>query len=297
MNGSERSALTCLDRVPCCITYKHVDVYSSNIPNPLVKSQKQPSESHHCMHPTVMHLQAQQELVMAFAMCLSCIPVKPPAEPNRERYIQHLLHTLPATLQQLAPPPQHSRLTAQEAASATAAADKGLQHLRTLMMFMHSWRDSQPTEQSQASISPAAEAFISCWPLIHQALASGTASDAVQERAAACCTAAVQVHLTASMSAMPGILHVAACGVASSQGTAHLWVRTIAAALDQLENQQLSQLMISVKDSLSMIDSSAPAQALIDRNVADCNPDFAMVSLLCRLSCAQVSSVCKQLYG
>ena len=228
---------------------------------------------------------------MAFAMCLSCIPVRPPAEPNRERYVQHLLRTLPAILQQLAPA-QHSLLTAQQAASTNTAADEGLQQLRTLMMFMQSWRDSQQTEQSQASISPAAEAFITCWPLVQQALACGTASGAVQERAAACCTAAVQTHLTASMPAMPGILHVAACGVASSQGTAHLWVRTVAAALDQLENQQLLQLLIPLKDCLSLIDSSPHAQALVDRKTADSNPDFSLVGLLCRTTYRNLCIAC-----
>lgn len=222
-------------------------------------------------------MQAEHELFVALAMSLSCIPVKPPADPNRQHYVQLLLHSLPATLQQLASQP-HSQLTAQQAQSTNASADKGLRHTRTLMMFMQSWRDSQQAEQSLQSANPAVEALVCCWPLIEQALACGSASIAVQERTAACCTAAVRMHLAASMPAMPGILHAAACGVASGHSTAHLWVPTLAAALDQLEGQRLNQVLVQLRDALSMVDSSAPAQRLTDRAAADSEPDYSLVS-------------------
>lgn len=221
---------------------------------------------------------------MAIALCLSCIAIKPPAIPNRKHYVELLLHTLPVALQQLAWQ-QPGQLTTQQADSFNAAAVKGLKHARTLMMFMQSWRDTQQPGQSQQNLSPAAEAFISCWGLIQQALASGHASSAVQESTAACCTAAVRMHLAASMSAMPGILHAAACGVASGHPTAHLWVSPLAAALDQLDGQQLSQLLVPLKESLSIIDSSAAAQSLVDRSTADANPEFSLVRLLLYICC------------
>lgn len=224
-------------------------------------------------------MQAEQELVVAFATCLSCIPIKPPAEPNRARYVQRLLHPLPLALQQLA----HGQLTRQQADSTNAAAVQGLRHARTLMMFMQSWRDTiQQPEQSQQSqkLSPAAEAFVSCWGPIQQALASGHASSLVQESMAACVTAAVRMHLAASMSAMPGILHAAACGVAGDHATAHLWVPPLAAALDQLDGPQLSHLLLPLKESLSIIDSSIAAQSMVDRTIADANPELSLVCIL-----------------
>ena len=230
-----------------------------------------------------MPVQAEQELVVAFATCLACIPIKPPAEPNREHYVQRLLHTLPVTLQQLAS--QH--LTKQQADSTNAAALQGLQHTRTLMMFMQSWRDAmQRPEQSPQNLNPAAEAFVSCWGLIQQALASRHASSAVQESTAACCTAAVRMHLAASMAALPGILHAAACGVASGHATAHLWVPPLAAALDQLDGPQLSQLLLPLKESFRVIESSVAAQNMVDRTAADANPELSLVCLLLnRLHC------------
>ena len=209
---------------------------------------------------------------MAFAMCLSCIAIKPPADPNRKHYVERLLHPLPIALQQLASQ-QHD----QQTDSANSAAVQGLQHTRTLMMFMQSWRDAQPPEQAQQNLSPAAEAFTSCWGLIQQVLASGNASIAMQERAASCCTAAVRMHLAACMSAMPDILHAAACRVASGDPTAHLWVPPLAAALDQLDGQQLSQLLVPLQESLSVVDSSAAAQSLVDRIIADANPELSLV--------------------
>lgn len=204
--------------------------------------------------------------------------MKPPAEPNRERYVQRLLHTFPVALQQLA---SQGQLTKQQADSANAAAVQGLQRTRTLMMFMQSWRDNmQQPGQSQQSLSPAAEAFAGCWGLIQQALASGHATSAVQEGTAACCTAAVRMHLAASMAAMPGILHAAACGVASGHPTAYLWVPPLAAALDQLDGQQLSQLLLPLKESLRIVDSSVAAQNMVDRTMADANPELSLVCLL-----------------
>ena len=209
-------------------------------------------------------------------MCLSCIAIKPPADPNRKHYVERLLHPLPIALQQLASQ-QPSQLTSQQTDSANIAAVHGLQHTRTLMMFMQSWRDAQPPEQAQQNLSPAAEAFIGCWGLIQQALASGNASIAMQERTAACCTAAVRMHLAACMSAMPAILHAAACGVGSGHRTAHFWVPPLAAALDQLDGQQLSQLLVPLQESLSIVDSSAAAQNLVDRTTADANPELSLV--------------------
>lgn len=229
-------------------------------------------------------MQAEQELVVAFAMCLSCIAINPPAEPSRKHYIERLLHPLPIALQQLVSQ-QHSQLTSQQADSASAAAVKGLKRTRTLMMFMQSWKDAQPSAQAQPSLSPAAEAFVTCWGSIQQALASGNASVAVQESAAACCTVAVRMHLAACMSAMPAILHTAACGVASGGPTAHLWVPPLAAALDQLDGQELSQLSGSLQESLSIVDSSAAAQSLRDKTLADANPDLSLVRLLLNMCC------------
>ncbi|KAL3139646.1 Nuclear import receptor [Trebouxia sp. C0009 RCD-2024] len=217
---------------------------------------------------------AEQELVVAFASCLSCIPMRPPAEPNRERYVQRLLHTLPVALQQLAFPGQ---LTRQQVDSANAAAVQVLQRTRTLMMFMQSWRDTmQQPEESQQNLSPAAQAFIGCWALSQQAVASGHASSAMQEGTAACCTAAVRMHLAASMPAMPGILHAAACGVASGHATAYLWVPPLAAALDQLDGPQLSQVLLALRESLRIIDSSVAAQNMVDRIMADANPELSL---------------------
>ena len=226
-------------------------------------------------------------------MCLSCIAIKPPADPNRKHYIERLLHPLPIALQQLASQ-QQGQLTSQQSGSASAAAVKGLQHTRTLMMFMQSWRDAQPPEQGQQNLSPAAEAFISCWGLIQQTLASGNASIAMQESTAACCTAAVRMHIAACMSAMPAILHAAACGVASGQPTAHLWVPPLAAALDQLDGQQLSHLLVPLQASLSVVDSSAAAQNLMDRITADANPEFSLVRLLLNACCSPELLVCEK---
>lgn len=241
-------------------------------------------------------MQAQQELVVAFAMCLSCIATNPPAEPNRKHYVERLLHPLPIALQQLAPQ-QHGQLSSQHADSANAAAVKGLKHTRTLMMFMQSWKDAQPAAQAQPSLSPAAEAFVTCWGFIQQALASGNASIAVQESAAGCCTAAVRMHLAACMSEMPAILHTAACGIASDSPTAHLWVPPLAAALDQLDGQELRQLSGPLQASLSIVDSSAAAQSLRDRSSADAKPDLSLVRLLlhvCRTAKLLLYGKCMQ---
>lgn len=221
---------------------------------------------------------------MALAACLSCIAIRPPAHPNRKHYVERLLQPLPIALQQLASQ-QHGQLTSQQSDSADAAAVKGLHHTRTLMMFMQSWRDAQPPEQAQQNLSPAAEAFISCWGLIQQIIASGNTSTAMQESTAACCTAAVRMHLAACMSAMPAILHAAACGVAGGHPTAHLWVPPMAAALDQLDGQELSQLFMPLQESLSVIDSSAAAQKLGDRTTADANPELSLVRLLPNTCC------------
>ena len=226
-------------------------------------------------------------------MCLSCIAIKPPADPNRTHYVERLLSPLPIALQQLASQ-QHSQLTSQQTDSANAAAVQGLQHARTLMVFMQSWRDAQPPEQAQQNLSPAAEAFVSCWGLIQPILGSRNGSIAVQESTAACCTAAVRMHLAACMSAMPAILHAAACGVASGHPTAHLWVPPLVAALDQLDGQQLSQLLVPLQQSLRFVDSSAAAQNLVDRTTADANPECSLVRLLRDSCCSSELLVCEK---
>ncbi len=224
-------------------------------------------------------LQAEQELAVALALCLSCIPTRPPAMPNRERYVSRLLQNLPANLQQLSA--QHSaQLSSEQANSVNAAAGRDLRHARTLMMFMQSWRDPQSGDQPQHSMNPAAEAFVSCWPFIAQALLSNMTSVGVRDRIAACCTAAVRVHLTSTLPVLPDILHTAACVVASGSSSAYLWIAPLAAALDQLEGQQLSHLSRPLIDALSMMDKSTHAQGLINKADADQDPDVATVSFV-----------------
>lgn len=162
--------------------------------------------------------------------------------------------------------------------SANAAAERDLRHARTLMMFMQSWRDAQFTDQAQQSLNPAAQAFVNCWPLVELALSSTAASVGVKDRIAACCTAAVRVHLASTLPALPGILQAAAHTVASGSSNAHLWTLPLGAALDQLEGQQLSQLLRPLLEAITLVDSSAPAQSLVDKGAADQNPDFATVS-------------------
>ncbi|DBA67383.1 TPA: hypothetical protein ACH3X2_001674 [Trebouxia sp. C0005] len=215
----------------------------------------------------------EQELAVALALCLSCIPVNPPASPNREHYVSGLLQGLPASLQQLAP--QHSaQLSSEQAASVNAAAAIGLQHARTLMMFMQSWRDSQKCHDQ--SLNPAAQAFVSCWPLVKQALLSHVTAITVKDRIASCCAAAIRVHLPCSLPVLPGMLQAAAGAVATGNSSAHLWTTPLAAAIDQLEGQQLDHMSRALLEALSIIDKSAPAQSLVDRAGGDTNPDFAI---------------------
>jgi len=228
-------------------------------------------------------LQVEQELAVALALCLSCIPIRPPASPNREHYVSGLLQSLPACLQQLAP--QHSaQLSSEQAVSVNAAAASSLQHARTLMMFMQSWRDSQHChDQPHQSLNPAAEAFVSCWPLVEQALSSHVTAVAVKDRIASCCTAAIRVHLSCSLPVLPGMLQAAAGAVATGSSSAHLWTAPLAAAIDQLEGQQLDHLSRPLLEALSIIDKSAPAQSLVDREGGDTNPDFAIVRVCCSM--------------
>ncbi|DBB03975.1 TPA: hypothetical protein ACH3X1_013041 [Trebouxia sp. C0004] len=219
----------------------------------------------------------EQELAVALALCLSCIPIRPPASPNRQHYVSGLLQSLPTYLQQLAP--QHSaQLSSDQAVSVSAAAaSSSLQHARTLMMFMQSWRDTQHChDQPHQSLNPAAEAFVSCWPLVEQALSSHATPVAVKDRIASCCTAAIRVHLSCSLPVLPGMLQAAAGAVATGSSSAHLWTAPLAAAIDQLEGQQLNHLSRPLLEALSIIDKSAPAQSLVDRAGGDTNPDFAI---------------------
>jgi hypothetical protein len=240
----------------------------------------------HAHHSSLTHLasygqldvlQVEHELAVALALCLSCIPISPPASPNRQHYLSGLLQSLPASLQQLAL--QHSaQLSSEQAASVNAAAASSLQHARTLMMFMQSWRDSQNCHnQPHQSLNPAAEAFVSCWPLVEQALSSHVTAVAVKDRIASCCTAAIRVHLSCSLPVLPGMLQAAASAVATGSSSAHLWTAPLAAAIDQLGGQQLGHLSRPLLEALSMIDKSAPAQSLMDRAGGDTNPDFAVV--------------------
>ena len=228
-------------------------------------------------------LQVEQELAVSLALCLSGIPISPPASPNRQHYVSGLLQSLPASLQQLAP--QHSaQLSSEQAASVNAAAASSLQHARTLMMFMQSWRDSQNChDQLHQSLNPAAEAFVSCWPLVEQALSSDATAVTVKDRIASCCTAAIRVHLPCSLPVLPGMLQAAAGAVATGSSSAHLWTATLAAALDQLQGQQLDHLLRPLMEALSMIDKSAPAQSLMDRAGGDTNPDFTIVRVCCSM--------------
>ena len=228
---------------------------------------------------------------MALAMCLSCIPTSPPASPNREHYVSRLLQSLPASLQQLAP--QHSaQLSSEQAHRVNAAAARDLWHATTLMLFMRSWRDSQHSNQQlQPSANPAAQAFVSCWPLLEQALSSDDTSDAVKDRTAACCTTVVRLHLPSSLPVLFGILQAAAGAVASGSNSAHLWTSPLAAALDQLEGPQLAHVSKALLAALSMIDTSAAVHSLVDRAAADQNPDFAIVSILLLDALVQVQLV------
>lgn len=224
-------------------------------------------------------MQVEQELTVAFAQCLSCIRPAPPAQPNRQHYVSQLLQHLPTSLQNLV---QHreAQLSSDQAASLNAAANRQLQRTRTIMMFMQSWRDSQPQQpqQQQQALHPAAQAFVSCWPLVEQALASTTTSAAVRDRVAACCAAAVRMHLPSAWPALPGILQAAAEAVASGSSNASAWAGPLAAALDQLDAQQLKQVAGQVSAALRLIDTSSAAQRLVDKADADDDPDFAIVS-------------------
>ena len=223
-------------------------------------------------------MQVEQELTVAFAQCLSCIPSAPPAQPNRQHYTSQLMQHLPSSLQRLSQHQTAAQLPTQQGDSLNAAASRDLQRARTLMMFTQSWRDSQQAQQTQQpSLHPAAQAFVSCWPLVEQALASNITSTAVRDKTAACCTAAVRMHLNSALPALPGIIQASAQALARGSSNCAAWVAPLAAALDQLEGHQLKQVAGTVLAALKLIDSSEAAQRLAETAAADQDPDFTMV--------------------
>ena len=84
------------------------------------------------------------------------------------------------------------------------------------------------------------------------------------------------------MQVLPNVLHAAAYVISSSSSSnTQLWTAPVAAAIDQLEGQHLSQVASSVTEALSIIDNSAAAQSLMDKAAADQIPDYTIVSSLC----------------
>ena len=225
------------------------------------------------------HVQVQQELVVALARCLACIPAKPPAQPNRQQFVSYLLQDLTPTLEQLAP--GQLQANTQQVAHANAAAERLLQYLKTLMMFMHSWRDSTGSTQPGQCSNAAVEVFISCWPPCEQMLAAQSASLAVREQLAACCATALRTHMQDCLSVVGAIAQAAAHAVAAAGSDAHIWCHPLCAALDQLSGQpaqheQLAQLSAA----LQAVDASPVCDMLLDRASADQNPELAVVSML-----------------
>ena len=195
--------------------------------------------------------------------------------------MSQLLQHLPSSLQQLSQHQSAAQLQKAQADSLNAAASRDLQRVRTLMMFTQSWRDAQHSHHSQQlSLHPAAQAFVSCWPFVEQALASSITCAAVRDKIAACCTAAVRMHLASALPALPGIMQASAQALANGNGSGSCaaWVAPLAAALDQLEGRNLKEMSGTVLAALGLIDASAAAQRLADTAAADQDPDFTMVS-------------------
>ena len=87
------------------------------------------------------------------------------------------------------------------------------------------------------------------------------------------------MHLTSTLPALSRIVQAAAHVIASGSSHASAWEAPLAAALDQLEGQQLKQVSGALVESLWLIDTSATFQRLTDRAAADQDPDFTIVSL------------------
>lgn len=224
-------------------------------------------------------LQVQQELVVALARCLACVPSQPPAQPNRQQYVTHLLEGLPASLQQLAS--LQAPASAQQTSSANATADRLLQNLQALMMFMQSWRDAQNNGQQPGQAANAAvAALVSCWPICEQVLASQLATVGLRERLAACWTTALRMHVKDCLAVVGSVCNAAARAVASMSADAHAWCQPLSAALDQLAAQQANvrQQMQQVTSALRVVESSPACDLLMDRALADQNPELATVS-------------------
>lgn len=225
----------------------------------------------------VCHPQVQQELVVALARCLACIPAQPPAQPNRLQYVTHLLQDLTPTLQQLASGQLHA--STQQLEHANAAAERLLQYLRTLMMFMHSWRDFTHSSQPGQSSNAAVGLFISCWPLCDQMLAAQSASLAVREQLAACCTTALRTHMRYCLPVVGVMAQAAAHAVAAAGSDAHIWCQPLCAALElsgqPARHEQLAQLSAAI----DIVDRSPVCDMLMERASADQNPELAVVSI------------------
>lgn len=222
--------------------------------------------------------------MVALARCLACIPARPPAQPNRQQYVTHLIQDLPPTLQQLAS--SHSTTSTQELSSVNLVAERLLQHLRTLMMFMHSWRDAQSSIQPDLISNAAVEALISCWPLCEQVLAAQAGSPMFRERLAACCTTALRTHMQDCRASLGSMLHTASHAVAVAGNDAHAWCQALCAALDQSaaqpgQQEQSTQLIAALR----VVDTSVACDVIKHRSAADQNPELATVSTLVHLHC------------
>lgn len=229
-----------------------------------------------CKDSKVCDLQIQQELVVALARCLACIPAKPPVQPNRLQYVTHLLQDLPPTLQQLASP--QTATSTQYLSNLNALAERSLQQLRTLMMFTHSWRDSHSSSQPGQSSNAAVEVLISCWPLLEQVLGSQSGSLTFRVGLAACCTTALRTHTQDCIAVVGSITQAAAHAVAAAGSDAHDWCPPLCAALDQFAAQSGQQKQLLA--ALRIVESSAAFNIIMDRATADQNPDLATVNTL-----------------
>ena len=219
--------------------------------------------------------QVQQELVVALARCLACLP----SQPTRQQYLTRLLQDLPACLQQLAS--LQGQYSAQQLSSANATAETLLQYLRTLMMFMHSWRDAQNSNQEGEAANAAVSTLISCWPVCQQVMALQVATLGLREKLAACWTTALRVHMKSCLDVVGRVCHTAAHAVAAAGDDAHAWCQPLSAALDQLAGQQADwhQQLQQLTSALQVVAGSPACDMLMDRAAADRNPELATVSL------------------
>ena len=83
-------------------------------------------------------LQVERHLTIAAAHCISCIAAAPPAQPNRQEAVAHLVHPLAPALQQLLH--WHQQQDAAMLYKAAAAVEQQLKRLLDLLGFITSWR-------------------------------------------------------------------------------------------------------------------------------------------------------------